>query len=192
MYKTLRTIHLLCGVFALPGLLMYGISAVQMAHSKWFVLRPSITERDVTLAPGANDPRQLARDMMTAGLIRGEIAAAQSTAAALTLRITVPGRVQEVRYTPASGTAHIRISTAGTMGMLNRLHHAAGLWPEHEPLWAWGAFVGLVSLACVALAATGLWMWWMRRQERTLGLILIGANVAFSAVMLCLMRSAGP
>jgi hypothetical protein len=35
-------------------------------------------------------------------------------------------------------------------------------------------------------------MWWLRRQERTWGLVLLGANLAFSITVLLLMRSAGP
>ena len=52
MYPTLRTIHLLCGALALPMLLMYAVSAVQMAHSKWFRLKPSVTDAKVQLQFG--------------------------------------------------------------------------------------------------------------------------------------------
>jgi hypothetical protein len=56
----------------------------------------------------------------------------------------------------------------------------------------WGAAVAIVSLAILGLGATGLWMWWMRRQERAAGLILLGANLLFSVVVLSLMRAGGP
>ena len=55
MYPTLRTIHLLCGAFALPMLLMYGVSAVQMAHTKWFSLTPVISESTVQLSRDYSD-----------------------------------------------------------------------------------------------------------------------------------------
>ncbi len=51
---------------------------------------------------------------------------------------------------------------------------------------------GLVSLATLALGATGLWMWWLRRSERKWGLALIALNLAFSIAVLAAMRAAGP
>lgn len=191
-YKTLRTIHLLCGVFAVPALLMYGISAVQMAHSKWFSMQPVITERDIAMPPGYSGGRQLASDLMAQQNIRGEIAAVQPTPAGFDLRIQVPATVHEIRYDAQTGRTHIRTSRSGTMGLLNRLHHAAGLRHSYLPLELWGILVALVSLATLGLGATGIWMWWLRKQERTWGLILLSANLAFAVTVLTMLRAAGP
>ena len=191
-YSTLRTIHLLSGAFALPALAMYGVSAVQMAHSRWFVMKPAVTEVEEPMRPGYTDGRLLARDVMTSRGLAGEINAVTPTPAGFTARIVVPGTVHEIRYDRASGRARIRTSVAGLMGMLNRLHHAAGLWPEYAPLRIWGMLIGFVSLATVLLGATGIWMWWLRRTERKWGLLLIAANLAFSMTVLWMMRAAGP
>jgi hypothetical protein len=86
----------------------------------------------------------------------------------------------------------VRTQVGGFMGMLNRLHHAAGLWHEYAPLKVWAVLVGLVSLATLGMAVTGLWMWWLRKQERRWVLILLGANLIFSIVVLALLRSNGP
>ena len=72
--------------------------------------------------------------------------------------------------------------------MLNRLHHAGGLWPDYLPLRLWGVFVAIVSLGILGLGATGIWMWWLRRQERKWGLVLLTANVAFSVGILLMIR----
>ncbi len=79
MYHTLRTIHLLCGAFALPMLLIYGASAVQMAHTKWFSLTPVISESTVQLSSDYSDSRLLARELMTQGNVRGEINSVEET-----------------------------------------------------------------------------------------------------------------
>lgn len=191
-YKTPRTIHLLCGAFAVPALLMYGISAVQMAHSKWFSMKPAVMERDITMNPGYTDGRQLANDLMTQQPIRGEIETIKPTPSGFELRILVPATVHEIRYDAATGRTHIRTAVAGTMGMLNRLHHAAGLRHSYIPLQLWGVLVALVSLATLGLGATGIWMWWVRKQERTLGIILLSANLAFAVTILAMLRAAGP
>jgi hypothetical protein len=192
LYPVLRTIHLLCGAFALPALLMYGMSAVQMAHNRWFTMKPAVVEADLQLAPGYTDGRLLARDVMARRRITGEITDIQQKSPIWSVRIAVPGTVHEIRYDVTTGLTHARTSRAGVMGMLNRLHHAAGLWHDYVPLRLWAVLVGVVSLAAVGLGATGIWMWWLRRQERTWGVVLLAANLAFSVIVLAMLRSAGP
>ena len=116
----------------------------------------------------------------------------KSTPAGFDLRILVPATVHEIRYDAATGRTHIRTSVSGTMGMLNRLHHAAGLRHSYVPFELWGILVALVSLATLGLGATGIWMWWLRKQERTWGIILLSANLAFAVTILTMLRAAGP
>jgi hypothetical protein len=192
LYPALRTVHLLCGVFSVPLLAMYGVSAVQMAHSRWFVLKPAVSEVDVALGQGLTDGRALARAVMERRGIRGEIRSIDATVGGFDVRIVVPGTEHAIRYERSTGRAHVRSSVAGFMGMLNRLHHAAGLWPQYVPLRWWGALCGVVSLATIGLGASGLWMWWVRRKERKWGLVLLAANAVFAIVVLGMLRSAGP
>jgi hypothetical protein len=173
-------------------LLMYGISAVQMAHSKWFSLKPTVSERQLQFTGDATDGRRFARSLMATSALRGEITSVDETPEGFQVRITIPGTVHDIRYTRATSTASIRTSVAGTLGFLNRLHHAAGFWHDWGPMKLWAFLVGIVSVATVGLAATGLWMWWLRRQERRSGLILLAANAVFAVVVLSLLRSAGP
>ena len=191
-YPSLRTIHLLCGVFAAPALLLYGVSAVQMAHSHWFPMKPAVTEIEMPLRPGYTDGRQLAEEVMASRGIRGEVSSVRKTPSGFEVRITVPGTVHEIRYDGGSGQLRLRSSVAGFMGMLNRLHHAAGLRHEYIPLQLWGFLGALVSLATLGLGATGIWMWWLRKQERKWGLILLTANLLFAITLLVMMRVAGP
>ncbi len=191
MYPTLRSTHLLFGLFSVPLLLLYAISAVQMAHSGWFHIKPAVQEQSVRLSPGSNDSRQVSRELMTGHGLRGELTSVRAAPGRLTLRIGVPGKVHDVTYDTASGVATVKTSTSGLLGTMNRLHHAAGLWPAYLPLKLWGAFVLVVSLALIGLGSTGLWMWWMRRQERVAGLVLISANVIFSLIVLTMLRTAG-
>jgi hypothetical protein len=188
MYTTLRNIHLLCGSLALAGLLMYGLSAVQMAHPRWFVMKPAVTESRVLLGANESDGRRVARELA----LSGEITAIQQTPSGFDIRIAVPGTVHEVKYDRATGEARIRTSIAGFMGMLNRLHHLAGLWHDYTPSKLWAVLVLLVSLATVVLGASGIWLWWLRRQERTWGLVFIAANLIFSIGILIRLRSMGP
>jgi hypothetical protein len=193
MYKTLRTIHLLLASFSLPFLVMYSVSAVQMTHSTWFNMKPSVREQQLGLAPAVTDARAVAREVMERdATVRGELTAIQSTAAAHSLRIVLPGTVHEVKYDRATGATTIKTSVAGVMGMLNRLHHAAGYWHEPASLKAWALFVLVVSFALLLMGITGLTMWFIRRTERVTGAVLLLINAVFVVTVLVLMRVQGP
>ena len=193
MYKAIRNIHLLLASFSLPFLVMYGVSAVQMSHNAWFQMKPAAQERDLALAPAQIDARAIARDVMDRERsIHGEITNVQANAAGVSLRIVVPGTVHEVKYSPASGTAHVKTSVAGVMGMLNRLHHWAGFYHEPLSMKLWALAVALVSAALLLVGATGIYMWFTRRPERRIGLALLAINVVFAVVLVVLLRRAGP
>ena len=190
-YPRLRTIHLLFGTFALPVLLLYGVSAVQMAHPKWFAMKPAVRETTFVVSPRWADGRTLAREIMRRAAIRGEITEVEQTRDGWDIRVVLPGAVHEIRYNRTTGIASIRSSVARLMGVLNRLHHAAGLWHTYLPLNLWGVLVGFASAALFGLGVTGLWMWWLRKQERKWGLVVVGVNLA-SITVLALLRAKGP
>ena len=192
IYRTLRSIHLLLGVGSAAFFLMYGVSAVQMAHNSWFRGKPVIREQRVTLASHVTDARRVAQALMDRDLVRGDLQQTAIVAGGLTLRVVRPGTVSDVSYDAANGVAIIKTSTAKFFGMLNRLHHAAGFYHEFRLLNVWGWAVALISGLLIALGITGLWMWWLRREERAVGLVLLAVNLCFSISVLALIRAAGP
>jgi hypothetical protein len=193
MYTTIRNIHLILASFSLPFLVMYGVSAVQMSHNDWFTMKPSVREQQIPLTHGMTDARQAARQLMDRDpSVRGELANVQVKGTQIAFRIVVPGTVHDVQYDQVTGDARLKTSVADAMGMLNRLHHAAGLWHEPAALQAWGFMVALVSSALLLVGATGVYMWFTRRPERRLGLVLLGVNVLFAVTVLMMMRASGP
>src|SRR2546430_11985769 len=64
MYRFFRNTHLLLGITAFLFVLMYGLSAVQMAHQSWFSMKPTVTETRVAIPAGvADDPRAIAQEL---------------------------------------------------------------------------------------------------------------------------------
>ena len=104
LYKFLRNTHLLIGLFSFLFVMMYGVSSVQMSHNAWFNLKPAVTESQVTLATGITDPRDIARQLMDRGAVRGELTQIRDS----TFRVIRPGAVHEVNYSPQTGVATIR------------------------------------------------------------------------------------
>ncbi|HEV2688166.1 MAG TPA: PepSY-associated TM helix domain-containing protein [Bryobacteraceae bacterium] len=187
MYSFLRNIHLTLALLALPFLLLYGFSSIQMTHSSWIRWKPVITDRHVTLAANT-DARTIARELMDHHGMRGELQQIFTTPASQKLSIVRPGTIYEIEYTPSTGEASIKTFTAGFIGMLNRLHHAAGFWHNYWPTNLWSGFVAWASVAIILLGLTGVCLWFTRRQDRVAGPILLAANLAISLTLLFLIR----
>ncbi len=185
MHKLLRNTHLLTGLFGCLFVLMYGLSAIQMAHNKWFPMKPRVSEQSYTLA-GSLDARAVARELMDRHGVRGDLAQVAGT----NFRIVRPGAVCEVRYDASTGEAKVKTNTAGFWGMLNRLHHVRGLWHEYALINLWGGFVALISLAMFLLGATGIYLWFKLYNERVIGLVIMIASFAWSLTAAYLIRTA--
>jgi hypothetical protein len=185
MYRWLRNTHLLLGLFSFAFLMMYGLSAVQMANSSWFNLKPTTTERQLALAPNLG-ARAAARELMQAHGLRGELTQVRNGE----FRIVRPGTVYEVAYAPQTGHTRVRTHTAGFWGMLNRIHHIAGLWHTYPLINVWGALVVVVSLMLITIALTGIYLWFKLHHERRVGSVLLALSLGFGLTLVVLLRTA--
>ncbi len=191
MYRWFRNTHLVAGLLAIPFLLMYGVSAIQMSHGGWFSLQPRVTETTVSVDPSrAGDGRALARALMDEYHLRGEIQRVEATSSGFRLQITWPGTVYQVDYSSQTHQAKIRTSVANFMGMLNRIHHLAGLGRSSILLDAWGGWVVAVSICLIILGLTGIYMWFHFYKERLIGLILLALSLGYSLTLIFLIRTA--
>lgn len=183
MHRTIRAIHLCCGLCALPFLLLYFASGVQMAHRTWWRVAPRITEQSFALPPNL-DPRDVARRLP----VRGELEQVFSVPASQVLVITRPGVTSRVSYVPATGEAHVRVTSAGFLAVLTGLHRISGLGNGFAPSNLWSAALALMSLALAVLGATGLYLWFQSRAMRTTGFVLLAAGSAMALALIVSMR----
>ena len=182
MYRYLRNTHLFTGLFCCLFLLMYGVSSVQMAHNRWFNLRPQVTE--AAYAVHGDNPRAVAMELMSDRGLRGELAQVRGAS----FRIVRPGTVYEVEY--AGGTAKVRTNVAGFMGMLNRIHHVGGLWHEYTLTNVWAFFVAVVSVGLLILGGTGIYLWFKIHAERVVGVVLLVIGLGFGLTLVVMIRTA--
>ena len=191
MYRWFRNTHLVAGLLAVPFLLMYGLSAVQMSHAGWFSLEPTVTESTVTVASTPiNGGRALARILMDQNRVRGEIRQVKATGSGIQLQIESTGTVYGVHYSSQTRQAAIRTSVAPFMGMLNRIHHLAGLHNASFAVDVWGGWVVAVSLCLFVLGLTGIYMWFRLYKERVIGAILLAVSLGYSLTLILLIRGA--
>ncbi|HKD07958.1 MAG TPA: PepSY domain-containing protein [Bryobacteraceae bacterium] len=186
IYKLLRNIHLLAGLFALPALLTYAVSSVQMAHR--IRIPQNVTEEDATLAPGLA-PRAAALQLMAQQGFSGDLGGVLTTPAQTTFSITRVGSRYQVGYDPGSGRAHVKRTDTGILGELNRLHHLHGLHHENRAMNAWAVMLAAVSLILLTIGVTGIYMWFKLQRERVIGAILLSVNLIISIGLLTFLRS---
>ena len=185
MYQKLRNVHLSTALFCLAFLLMYGVSAVQMAHRRWWPVAERVTEWSVRLPAGITDARVAARALA----IRGELPAIRISPGALRFRQVRPGTVHQVEYSAATGEAKVRATDAGFAGMLNRLHQVQGMWHGYPLLNVWSAVLGIVSLGLLVMGGTGLYLWFRNHSERWIGVVLLGAGGGLALILIVWMRT---
>jgi hypothetical protein len=186
IYKLLRNVHLLAGLFALPVLLTYAVSSVQMAHR--IRIPQNVTEADVMLQPELT-PRTAALQLMEEHEYSGDLGDILTTPAAATFNITRVGSRYQVRYDSVSGRAHVKKTDTGVFGELNRLHHLHGLHHQNRAMNWWAAMLASVSLILLTIGATGLYMWFKLHGERLIGAVLLSANLIISIGLLTFLRS---
>jgi len=185
MYRLIRNTHLLLGLFTALFVLMYAVSAVQMAHR--IKLAPAVTEVDIRAAAGL-EARPLALVLMNEHGCTGELGTVRTVPAGFAFAITSVGGSCNAAYDRASGVIHLRHSVSGVMGVLNRLHHLHGFTHERGVvnLWAWA--LAFISVTLLILGGTGVYMWFRLYKERMIGGILLAANLVVSLALLIALR----
>ncbi len=191
MVRWLRNVHLLLGLLAFPFLLMYGASAVRLAHGSWFSQKAKHTEREVEVGHfDANSGRELARVLMEQHGFHGELGSVVPTEAGFHLEIERPGHSSQIEYSRYSGRAKIRTSTFDFMRMLTGIHLTAGFSHSYQIHNIWAVFVVVVSIALILQGLTGIYLWFHFHKERKIGVILLSVNLAYSFGLIVLIRLA--
>jgi hypothetical protein len=185
MWRLIRDTHLVLGMSGFLFVLLYAVSAAQMAHR--IRLTPQVSEEDVVL-PAGLEARPLAAALMEQRGYGGELGNPQMTPNGFRVTITRPGTNYVVSYDRTTGRARVRRETRSFLGMLNRLHHQNGLHHADGRLNAWGWALALVSLALLALGVTGVCLWFRLRRERVIGTVLLAGNLAVSLALLVALR----
>jgi len=187
MYRLIRNSHLFLGLFSFLFLMMYGFSAVQMAHPEWFSNKPLVNETAETIAP-MMDARQASRVLIDKYKWRGELGQVTVRREDIVFRVLRPGTVYEVTYAPVSGATKIKTNVANWIGMLNRIHHIGGLWHEFSLINVWSGFVALVSVSLILIAFSGICLWFKLHKERLIGSVLLAGGLIYGLGLLVLLR----
>ncbi|MFN7992546.1 MAG: PepSY-associated TM helix domain-containing protein [Bryobacteraceae bacterium] len=189
MYRWIRNLHLILGVFASLPLILYAVSAVQMAHDKWLPFTSVKSQRTFEMPASAfRDASALRKRLVESYGLTGELQESDVTSDRIRLTLFRPGVVHEVRYARQTGQTVVKTRVNGVVGIMNRLHHLAGVTHEDRAFNAWGWLLGAVSIALLAIGASGIYLWFKLHAERVIGVVLLAVSLGFSLTLIVLLR----
>ena len=202
LYRWLRDLHLYCGLFISPFILLFAISVFYLNHGKLIMGTPRAETYHSLRIP--------------AGLDRIKGREAVTLARAILPQIDVTGEIGFVRYLPANdhlifpvstarreatvdvdlkgGSATVRRRAMSIWESLAYLHKMPG--PHNIAIrgnwvgtnvWRWFADATVSLLLFISIS--GLYLWWAIKGERRAGLALLTAGaVTFFGLVYAVIR----
>ena len=191
-YRLTRDLHLYLGLFISPFVLVFSLSVFFFVHSWVPKFAPeSVNTRVVPARPLPNNLAQLSGRPLIETLkptlesmnVPGEIGFVKHLVKEeeLIIPVSIPGRETTVTINLASREAKIVTRETGLADALMTLHKSPG---QHGPdirmnwfymgVWRW--FADATVYLTLFLTVSGIYLWYMLRAERRVGLILLGAG----------------
>jgi hypothetical protein len=191
-YRVTRDLHLYLGLFVSPFVLVFAISVFFLVHS-WLprIASETSTTRVVPAWPLPDDwPTLSGRPLIDAlkpGLekagVPGEVGFVRHMVKEekLVIPVTIPGRETTVSISIANREATIVTRETGLAEALVTLHKSPG---QHGPgirmnwfyMRAWRWLADATVYLILFTSVSGIYLWYVLRKERTVGLILLFAG----------------
>jgi hypothetical protein len=178
-----RRVHLFLGLFLLPWLFMYGISALPIAHASFFMPRDAAKNSRILRAEHTVDIAVPNDDagLRVLGAALLDLAAVRRTSFDVyreaSNRINVYAYSfwswTEVNYYVDRRRMMVEDSRFRWDLFLTGMHARGGFQQEGVLPTAWSVVVDLVALAILLWIASGLYMWWDVRGHRRWGWLAI-------------------
>jgi len=191
-YRLTRDLHLYLGLFISPFLLVFSISVFFLVHAWIPKFAPETAKTRVVSALAL--PRDLQKlsgrpliDALKPTLehmdVAGEIGFVQHLVneEKLIIPVSIPGRATTVTIILASLEATVVTRETGLADALVTLHKSPGQHgPDVRMNWffmkAWRWFADTTVYLTLFISISGIYLWYMLRAERRVGLILFFAG----------------
>ena len=195
-YRLTRDLHLYFGLFISPFVLVFSISVFFLVHT-WiprFASATANTRVVSALALPTDLPKLSGRPLIDALKptlenlkVPGEIGFVQHLVKEekLIIPVSIPGRATTVTINLASSEATIVTRETGLADALITLHKfPGGHGPDIRMNWffmkAWRWFADATVYLTLFISISGIYLWYMLRAERRIGIILlIAGTVSF-------------
>ncbi len=204
-YRLIRDLHLYLGLFSSPFVLVFAISVFFLVHS-WLprIASETSTTRVVAGLPLPGDLATLSGRPLIDALkpalekagVPGEVGFVRHMVKEekLIIPVTIPGRETTVSISIANREATIVTRETGLANALVTLHKSPG---QHGPgirmnwfyMRAWRWMADATVYLVLFISVSGIYLWYVLRAERTVGVILLFAGaLTFFGMAYALVR----
>ena len=196
--RLMRLSHLYTGLFLVPWMTVYAISAFCLNHKEWINERMQVMPKwelvsETRFVPDAEFPDDPAK--------RAEVILEHVGLAGPHNPPSVPAPNQ-LTVLRMCGTGHYRVAWDGQRSLVtvdkllpfsfysfvNFLHFQHGYSQPYATQWVWAIVVDVVTSSTVIWIISGIWLWARRpRNRRAGGLCMVAGTLLFAglAILLC-------
>ena len=191
-YRLIRGLHLYLGLFISPFVLVFAISVFFLVHS-WLPMSASETStaRFVSALPLPGDLQTLSGRPLVDALkptlekadVPGEVGFVRHMVKEqkLIIPVTIPGRETTVTINIPTREATIVTRETGLADALVTLHkspgqHGANIRMNWFYMRAWRWMADATVYLILFISVSGIYLWYVLRAERSVGLILLFAG----------------
>lgn len=181
-----RDLHLYAGLFLSPFILIFAFSTLALNHPARQTTPPaSAPSRTLLVSVATSDLGTLehARSILRQLELTGEIdnVMHNTKAGRLTIPVSKPGELTTVQVDLNSGIATVQHQASGMAAALVYLHkrpgpHLIKFRGNWGYMAVWSILADAVVYGTLFLTASGLYLWWFFKAERTFGWILLAAG----------------
>ena len=197
----IRDLHGYFGLFISPFVLLYAFTAILYNHS-WKINNAArdvkVEKRTASVSVPAADLDSLiqAKQIMRQLNVSGEVLLTRYLPGQNLLAITVmkPGKRVNINVNTKSQIAEIEQRRTGIWAALNYLHRSPGPHNvKNRANWFYTKIWAFLADATVYLffliSVSGIYMWYILKSERRIGLILLGAGcLSFFLIILVIVH----
>lgn len=182
--RRILSLHLYSGILLSPYLILYGVSSLQFNHPADFMTEArEVVEWDRDVGPVQGETESLMAERVRDDLgLFGYVlpwTLTRSETNHLTFEVDRPGRLYRIDADPVTGRVEV-VENRGTIWALNRVLHGGGRIPGSSLMTLWWAYTVLSVVVVVFAALSGTYLWFVSKQDRTVGWsMLVTAFVSF-------------
>jgi hypothetical protein len=201
-YRWIRDLHLYFGLFISPFVLLFAVSVLFLNHAKidpngWTDVRPQTVRVPAGLET-AQGPAAiaLAKDLLSQVGLTGEIGFTRFVRQThhFVFPVSRPGLEANVDVNIDAGTALVSRRRTGALEAFGYLHKMPG--PHNANIrgnwiWTqvWRPFTDATIYLVLFISVSGLYMWYVLKAERQIGLALLTAGaLSFFGIIYAVIR----
>ena len=196
-YSLIRALHLYFGLSISPFILIFSISVLALNHSGYFdKLQPKKTLEPTHTR--LNNFQVQSSDLLTAKAIiqqlgiNGEIDWISKTDSTYSFPVHKPGLSKWILLNTKTGMASITRQQEGSFKGMSYLHmmpgqHNAMLRGNSFFMKAWRIATDVFVYFVLFVSVTGVFLWYLLKPERKLGMYSLGFGFVFFIVLMMLL-----